>query len=938
MFSMKKILSANELIPFFAGLLLIVFSPYFSFATHERAGEITYRCPDPVNAPLTYEFSITTYTKMSGASLGADRCFLEINFGDDTVHYLVCRSNFEPGDPIQDYGGSDCNGVQQCGTHHMGQWTTGCSLPLQTIDVKKNVYTTTHTYIGNSPSSGYIISVTDANRNHNIVNIPLNSTPFSIQDTLVINFFLGGCNNSVTLQNCPIDKACAGKLFVHNPGAVDIDGDSVSYVLGECFEGLNMPIGGYTIPAGVSVDPLTGDFIWNVPPALTANARPCDEYNFAMDIVEWRRYGSSYIKIGTVRRDMQITVCDCRNEPPVISNVNDTCIEANTALTVTVTATDGDGGIQYFTATGGPFTTTPSATFTSDAPIANPPSTGIFSWAPTCNQVRQQPYLVTFKAVDDGAPDNPPMPLSDYESMFITVIAPAPKNLTAVPICTSMKLEWDAALCNPAGNSLQGYRIYRKIACDTNTPGYCETGMPSSWGYSLIASVAYNITDYTDDNGGSGLVHGFIYSYRVVAHYFDGAQSYVSNPVCNKLVRDVPIITNVDVKTTDLNGSIEVKWLKPIADSVLGFDTLNNPGPYTFDLYRASGYANPTPPVIATFTSTYFATLNTTSYIDTPLPTSSTPFTYRVDFRHGASTAPCPAQKASSVFLSCIPNDNQIQITWNEQVPWTNNQYDVYRYNSVTPSWDSISTTTSQTFTDTGLVNGANYCYKVKSIGAYPDATLPAPLINWSQELCCSPVDLTPPCAVALAVDSSCDLSQNILTWNNPNNSCSDDAIYYILYFMPVEDGDFSVLDTIYTINAPIFLDDSLLSIAGCYAVTSVDSFGNESAFSNLVCVDNCPYYELPNVFTPNGDGSNDFFTPLLPYKYVKDIDIKIYNRWGNEMFRTTDPEIMWDGTSAQTKMLCSDGVYYYVCIVNDIRLKGIIPRVLKGNVHLLSK
>jgi hypothetical protein len=35
--------------------------------------------------------------------------------------------------------------------------------------------------------------------------------------------------------------------------------------------------------------------------------------------------------------------------------------------------------------------------------------------------------------------------------------------------------------------------------------------------------------------------------------------------------------------------------------------------------------------------------------------------------------------------------------------------------------------------------------------------------------------------------------------------------------------------------------------------------------------------------------------------------------------------------------MLCSDGVYYYVCIVNDIRLQGIVPHVLKGNVHLLS-
>ena len=151
-------------------------------------------------------------------------------------------------------------------------------------------------------------------------------------------------------------------------------------------------------------------------------------------------------------------------------------------------------------------------------------------------------------------------------------------------------------------------------------------------------------------------------------------------------------------------------------------------------------------------------------------------------------------------------------------------------------------------------------------------------------------------------------------------------------------EGDFAILDTIADINTTAFVDDSLNSIAGCYAVTSVDSFGNESSFSNLVCIDNCPFYELPNVFTPNGDGKNDFFTPLHPYKYVKDIDIKIYNRWGTEVFRTTDPEILWDGKSAQSKMLCSDGVYFYVCIVHEIRLKGIIPHVLTGNVHVLSK
>ncbi|MBI3502169.1 MAG: gliding motility-associated C-terminal domain-containing protein [Bacteroidetes bacterium] len=910
-------------------LILLILFPFFSHATHERAGEITYTCL----GGLTYSITITTYTK--GSSNAADRCSLMINFGDDTAHYTVCRANYEPGDPTSDPWTANCGGNgNPCSTHHMGEWSTACGVNLQSIDVKKNVYTITHTYPG---PGAYIISMTDPNRNNGIINIPGNQvkTPFSIQDTLIINPFIG-CNSSPVLNYCPIDRACAGKLFIHNPGAVDPDNDSLSYKLGVCYEDANLPISGYWLPSGVSVNALTGDFIWNVPP-FPQNDPDCDEWNFAIDIEQWRKIGDgSYALAGTVRRDMQVTVCDCANDPPVIS-AHDTCIEANTSLTLTVTATDPDGhNITLFTAAGNPFTLTPAATF-SVTGLNTPVATGTFSWKPDCKEVRSSPYTVTLKTTDDGLPDSPPMPLSAFASFNITVIAPAPKNLSASPHCSEMNLKWDAALCSQTtGNVFKGYKIYRAIGCDSNVPGYCQTSVPAAWGYSLIATVGKSITSYTDNNNGNGLTHGIIYAYRVVAYYSDGAESYASAPACNELRRDVPIMTNVSVISTGANGSMFIKWLKPLTDTALGgIDTLNGP-PFTINLYRCAGNCTPSA-LIASFTNNSFAALDTT-YTDTPLGTSASGYTYRVDFHYGTTTNPCQAQKASSVFLSCNPSDNQIQITWNEQVPWLNSQYDVFRKNHFTGNWDSIATTTTlQTFTDTGLANDTVYCYKVRSTGAYADPSLPSPLINWSQELCCAAIDKTPPCPPALAIDSSCILQQNLLTWTNPNNSCSNDAIYYIIYYTPVQNGEYSVLDTIHTISITSFLHDSLNSIAGCYAVTAVDSFGNQSAFSNVVCVDNCPYYELPNVFTPNADGSNDYFTPLHPYKYVKDIDIRIYNRWGTEVFHTTDAEIMWNGKSSQTNKLCSDGVYYYICIVNDIRLEGIVPRALKGNVTILS-
>ena len=105
-----------------------------------------------------------------------------------------------------------------------------------------------------------------------------------------------------------------------------------------------------------------------------------------------------------------------------------------------------------------------------------------------------------------------------------------------------------------------------------------------------------------------------------------------------------------------------------------------------------------------------------------------------------------------------------------------------------------------------------------------------------------------------------------------------------------------------------------------------------------MVCFDNCPSYWLPNVFSPNGDGVNDFFSALVPYSYVESIDIKIYNRWGQVIFETTDPDINWDGIHMDSGVLVPDGVYYYLCTVNTIRLTGTEPIILKGFFHLFSQ
>jgi hypothetical protein len=62
-----------------------------------------------------------------------------------------------------------------------------------------------------------------------------------------------------------------------------------------------------------------------------------------------------------------------------------------------------------------------------------------------------------------------------------------------------------------------------------------------------------------------------------------------------------------------------------------------------------------------------------------------------------------------------------------------------------------------------------------------------------------------------------------------------------------------------------------------------------------------------------------------------------IYNRWGNPVFKTTDPNINWDGIDLESGKLVSDGVYYYICDVYEKRLSGTEVRNIAGFIRIIS-
>ncbi|MCE3226285.1 MAG: hypothetical protein K0S32_836 [Bacteroidetes bacterium] len=901
----------------------LLFLSVWSYATHNRAGEILYKRIAPFTAVVggvtvqvyTYSFTVIRYTDDSELTNGsgiADRCVDTLDFGDGTKG-VAPRVN-------------GLTGLCSCGSEPCGEMV----IVENGYNVKKNVYTIIHTYSG--PGS-FLVKSFDPNRNEGVVNIPNSvNQPFYIESLLIINAFTGA-NTSPTFKFDPTDKACLGKCFYHNPGAFDIDGDSLSYQITQS-KGINgAPVPGYTYPdpgpgGTFGIDAITGTVKWCTPQFI-------GEYNIAFYVFEWRKNTSGkYQLIGRVLRDMQVIVRSCpnTNEPLVIFPA-DTCVEAGTNVQKQIIVQDLDNNNVVITGAGGAFNApAPSAVLNPTIGAANPTYTTNFSWQTTCTHIRQQPYISIFKAEDQPGSGVPKLVF--FGNYNITVVPPTVKNVSATPVGTSIKLTWSASVCNPTNNPLIGYLVYRKNDCSPFVFDPCKTGVDPTSGYTKLGQTTPAVTSFTDTGSGNGLVVGQDYSYIVVSLYKDGSQSFSGSQVCAKLKRDVPVLLNDDILSTSAaTGSVYIRWTRPLTTSG-NFDPNLFPGPYQFNLKHRAG---PT----GTFTNVFNSTQNTVLALDTEyyhinLNTIASDHEYIVEFIAGTVTIGS-SQRATSVFLNATGNDRKIDLAWASTTPWNNYKYTVFRKDPGSSTFTAVATTSLTSYQDTTAVkNHTTYCYRILSEGKYSDPSIYSPLLNNSQEVCATAIDLVPPCIPTITITANCPNGYVNVSWNNVSLSCSDDVVKYVLYQKKTVDDEYVKIDTLFGAGNTSYTFDGLTEISSCFAIKAVDWTGNASALSGDYCIDNCPEFELPNIFTLNGDGVNDFFK-AIKVRQIKEIDLYIFDRWGNLIYKTKDPYFKWDGVSIITNKTVSEGTFFYICDVYEPRVSGIKKRNLKGYVQVVK-
>jgi gliding motility-associated-like protein len=88
----------------------------------------------------------------------------------------------------------------------------------------------------------------------------------------------------------------------------------------------------------------------------------------------------------------------------------------------------------------------------------------------------------------------------------------------------------------------------------------------------------------------------------------------------------------------------------------------------------------------------------------------------------------------------------------------------------------------------------------------------------------------------------------------------------------------------------------------------------------------------LPNAFSPNADGENDVLrTYFGNYTCIKTFELRIYDRWGEKVFETTNPIAEWDGYYKEK----TEGVAVFVYYMKATLITG-EEIMKKGNISLM--
>jgi gliding motility-associated-like protein len=145
-------------------------------------------------------------------------------------------------------------------------------------------------------------------------------------------------------------------------------------------------------------------------------------------------------------------------------------------------------------------------------------------------------------------------------------------------------------------------------------------------------------------------------------------------------------------------------------------------------------------------------------------------------------------------------------------------------------------------------------------------------------------------------------------------------------------DWDFAGLGTSQATNPTfIFPDTDPGTYPVCLATVSADGC-MDTVCHDVIILDLFLIY-VPNTFTPDNDGINDYFFPVLDGYDPLNFKMMIFNRWGDLIFETESPENKWDGT--YKGLMSKEDTYVWKILTKDVGTGK--KREFIGHVNLLK-
>lgn len=923
------------------GLLLLLLGLGISsrlYATHGVAGDITYRA----NTDGTYTINLTTYTNPCAA--GVDECTATIeawarlasgSFVQLSIPALqaIPRSNGLRTTPTCER--------QACGGNPMGEFVR--RLPSGD-SLKKNVYSRNVNFSGGRrviQLRYYFVA-----RSAGFRNIPESDTrAWYISSDLYSD--PGAFNDSPQFLNVPYDDACTNRRWTHNPGAEDPEGDTIRYRLvpsrtyaPELGFFLPQDVPGYSFPdrtggnapGTFTIDSLTGVITWDTP-------LETGTYAVGIQILEKRAGG---IQLETLR-EMAIFVQTCTNLPPEIRVVRDTCVDVPGPVRFPVEVRDPNSGQRVGLYLGSDTTSVlnRSLPFRRGATLISPPGTGApipftqipqrtavmptpigpnqypiqteFVWNTTCANIARE-YFVAFYARDNGLP-----PLATSSVTRLRVNPPPPRNVVVTGLTnSSAEIRWQA----PIGCTPTTYTIWRAPDSVAIAPERCCDGSGGP-GFVKVGEVSGGVLVFVDGSPGTPLPYRGKYCYRVTAGYLDPTDNLVSscpsNQDCFTQRAASPLLELASVAITSPTAGVDsIRWRQPdFSDPIFG-------GFRGYRVLRSQSVAGP-----FSIAPGWSAPRIDTVFRDESLNTTSIRYFYQVQAYNTADEAiPGSLTQASTIFLTALPADERAALSWTWDTPWVNDVFTVFRSPTGTAPWTAVGTvpatasSTSANFVDLGLSNGQTYFYYVHSRGRYSNDEPPRPpIFNRSNIAQVTVRDTLPPCPPIVTGVADCEALQIRFTIRPPDPSCGDDIDSFRVVYRRFQDqptGEVIAIIPAATAYASgyTFNGTGDGNVAGCFQFIAVDSSGNVGQPSPLLCLGSeCTQLQLPNVFTPNGDGVNDVFKPIEGYgnyspQGIVGIRSFIFDRSGRQLNVSTNPRNLWDGNANGSP--AAAGVYFY--------------------------